>query len=315
MSFTLCLLFVRFVVLGEFVFINTYPVIQVPEGEAVFFQPSKLTLVKAFAVSLSEFLQNDSTNANFYQQLKKSHYLIDSLLTKHSLCQVVLLQPKHCGDVLLAVANTHLISHPLADHLRLIQTELCLRFLSKVIGEFSVDQNKTILPVFCGDFNSCPEFAVYEYMLKAYIGSGHADWSTHKHYEKHMAEKREQKEAKSGQCLGDMDNCLMGFSQQTAVEQRIAGCAEAADKFDDFTGVELRHKYSFINATALPEYTNFTSGFSGTLDYIFIDKSKFSVEQVIPLPTHQDVIKHVALPSIEHPSDHLAIICDVVLNV
>jgi len=271
-------------------------------------------LVKTFAVPLSEFLQNDCSNADFFQQLRCSKYLIDSLLTKHSLCQVVLLQPKGRTDVLLAITNTHLISHPLADHLRLIQTELCLRYLSKVISEF--DQSLDILPIFCGDFNSCPEFAVCEYMLQGSIGCDHSDWLTHKHYEKRMAEKQEQKEAKkNGQCVEDVDDCLIRLPQQTAVEQRITGCTKRADDFDDFPGVELHHKHSFINATGLPCYTNYTSGFSGTLDYIFIDKNKFTVEQVVPFPSHQDVVKHLALPSIEHPSDHLAIICDVVLNV
>jgi len=290
--------------------------LQVPEGEAIYFKTSKLMLVKAFAVSLSEYLQNDSSNVDFFQQLKHSKYLIGSLLTKHSLCQIVLLQPKGHTDVLLAVANTHLISHPLADHLRLIQTELCLRYLSKVISEFSVDQSMDILPIFCGDFNSCPEFAVYEYMLQGNIGSDHSDWLTHMHYEKLMTDKREEKEAKrNGQYVEDIDDCLIGFSQQTAAEQRITGCIKTADEFDDFRGVELHHMHNFINATGLPQYTNYTSGFFGTLDYIFIDKNKLTVEQVVPFPSHQDVVKHLALPSIEHPSDHLAIICDVVLNV
>jgi len=287
-----------------------------PEGEALFYQASKFILIKECATSLAEFLQNDCDNAGLYQQLQCSKNLVESILTKHGICQVVLLQCRAHDDFVFAVANTHLISHALADHLRLLQTELCLRYLNKTIVEFRQslqDQTVEILPVFCGDFNSCPEFAVYEYMLKGYIGADHSDWLTHKHYEKYVSVKKQLKEAgklSDGEtCLGDSDD-ILGCANNAA-EQRKVCTLSTADEFDDFPGVELYHSFNFINATGLPSYTNYTSGFSGTLDYIFIGRDKVKVEQVIPLPAHQDVTKYVALPSVEHPSDHLAIACDI----
>ena len=276
-------------------------------------------LLKEYGISLAEFLQQDGDNIRLLQQLKCSQNLIQSLTTKHSICQVVFLQCRARDKVVLAVTNTHLISHPLADHLRLLQTELCLRYLSKSINEFRKLQDHTveILPVFCGDFNSCPEFAVYEYLLKGHISSDHSDWSTHQHYEKYVFEKKRLKEAgklSDGEtCLEDSDELMGCTNQQTASEQRKVCVLSTADEFDDFPGIELHHTFNFINATGLPEYTNYTSGFSGTLDYIFVDGNKMKVERVIPLPTHQEVTKYLALPSVEHPSDHLAIVCDVVI--
>lgn len=38
------------------------------------------------------------------------------------------------------------------------------------------------------------------------------------------------------------------------------------------------------------------------------------VEQVIPLPSHQEVTTYVALPSVSHPSDHIALVCDLHWN-
>lgn len=38
------------------------------------------------------------------------------------------------------------------------------------------------------------------------------------------------------------------------------------------------------------------------------------VEQVIPLPSHQEVTTYEALPSVSHPSDHIALICDLRWN-
>ena len=65
------------------------------------------------------------------------------------------------------------------------------------------------------------------------------------------------------------------------------------------------------SACGTPEFTNYTSGFSGCLDYIFYQSSKFQVDQVIPLPSLEDVTQHTALPSIVFPSDHIALIADL----
>ncbi|XP_070696453.1 2',5'-phosphodiesterase 12 [Pempheris klunzingeri] len=66
-----------------------------------------------------------------------------------------------------------------------------------------------------------------------------------------------------------------------------------------------------LSACNLPAYTNYVGGFHGCLDYIFIQPDSMQVEQVIPLPTHQEVTTYEALPSVAHPSDHIALVCDL----
>ncbi|NXF95594.1 PDE12 phosphodiesterase, partial [Eubucco bourcierii] len=73
----------------------------------------------------------------------------------------------------------------------------------------------------------------------------------------------------------------------------------------------LSHPFKLISACGEPAYTNYVGGFHGCLDYIFIDKNALDVEQVIPLPSHEEVTTHQALPSVSHPSDHIALICDL----
>lgn len=51
------------------------------------------------------------------------------------------------------------------------------------------------------------------------------------------------------------------------------------------------------------------------LDYIFVDSKKLAVKQVIPMPTHEEVTLHTALPSVVFPSDHIAQVCDLTWNV
>uniref|UniRef100_A0A8B9SCC2 Phosphodiesterase 12 n=1 Tax=Apteryx owenii TaxID=8824 RepID=A0A8B9SCC2_APTOW len=69
----------------------------------------------------------------------------------------------------------------------------------------------------------------------------------------------------------------------------------------------LSHPFKLQSACGEPAYTNYVGGFHGCLDYIFIDKNALEVEQVIPLPSHEEVTTHQALPSVSHPSDHIGI--------
>ncbi|NXL55241.1 PDE12 phosphodiesterase, partial [Chordeiles acutipennis] len=73
----------------------------------------------------------------------------------------------------------------------------------------------------------------------------------------------------------------------------------------------LSHPFKLLSACGEPAYTNYVGGFHGCLDYIFIDKNALEVEQVIPLPSHEEITTHQALPSVSHPSDHIALICDL----
>ncbi|NXX89377.1 PDE12 phosphodiesterase, partial [Centropus bengalensis] len=73
----------------------------------------------------------------------------------------------------------------------------------------------------------------------------------------------------------------------------------------------LSHPFKLLSACGEPAYTNYVGGFHGCLDYIFIDQDALEVEQVIPLPSHEEVTTHQALPSVSHPSDHIALVCDL----
>ncbi|KAM4023418.1 2',5'-phosphodiesterase 12 [Anomaloglossus baeobatrachus] len=75
--------------------------------------------------------------------------------------------------------------------------------------------------------------------------------------------------------------------------------------------MSLNHPLKLKSACGEPAYTNYVGGFHGCLDYIFMDSESLEVEQVIPMPSHEEVTSHQALPSVSHPSDHIALICDL----
>jgi 2',5'-phosphodiesterase len=75
-------------------------------------------------------------------------------------------------------------------------------------------------------------------------------------------------------------------------------------------GLEMTHNLQFMSACGTPEYTNYVTGFSGCLDYIFASPNHFEVKNVIAHPPHKKIIEHSAIPSISCPSDHIAQVSD-----
>lgn len=80
---------------------------------------------------------------------------------------------------------------------------------------------------------------------------------------------------------------------------------------EELLQMELHSDFHLTSACGEPEYTNYVGGFNGCLDYIFMEPQALQVEQVFPLPSHQEVTTYQALPSVSHPSDHIALVCDL----
>lgn len=75
--------------------------------------------------------------------------------------------------------------------------------------------------------------------------------------------------------------------------------------------LNLQQNIPLGSACGTPVYTNYTAGFADCLDYIFYDKANLDVEQVVPLPSVDELKLHTALPSVVFPSDHIALVSDL----
>ncbi|XP_036387246.1 2',5'-phosphodiesterase 12 isoform X2 [Megalops cyprinoides] len=85
----------------------------------------------------------------------------------------------------------------------------------------------------------------------------------------------------------------------------------ASDGPEELCPMAISNPFQLSSACGEPAYTNYVGGFHGCLDYIFVEPRALQVEQVIPLPSHQEVTTYQALPSVAHPSDHIALVCDL----
>ena len=74
----------------------------------------------------------------------------------------------------------------------------------------------------------------------------------------------------------------------------------AADKIKH--GLSLQSAYALIGE---PEYSNFTQGFVGLLDYLWFTKAHFHVVALLDVDPKKALKEHTALPSPKHPSDHI----------
>ncbi|KAL4655817.1 2',5'-phosphodiesterase 12 [Arapaima gigas] len=85
----------------------------------------------------------------------------------------------------------------------------------------------------------------------------------------------------------------------------------ASEGPDELCPQEVSSPFRLASACGEPAYTNYVGGFHGCLDYVLVEPCALQVEQVIPMPSHEEITAHQALPSVSHPSDHIALVCDL----
>ena len=294
---------------------------QISEGEAIVFNTSKFSLVSSAAVPLKEFIQNDPLCSDLYKALQAAPTVLQSLLTKGTIVLSAFLRCLEKPNHFLCVANTHLYFHPMADHIRLLQVVISLRFVEASLHKFreAAGQDARVAVVFGGDFNSCPCIAAYSYMISGAVSKSHPDWMVYKMTEipkcncntkpQILTEEREEQAVESNS-EARQTKSETGSVWVTSDDLEQAKLSEATES-DKFSGLDLKHDFHFQNACGTNQYTNYTAGYCGVLDYVFFDSDNLELEQVIPQPSHEEVIEFVALPSVYFPSDHLALVTDL----
>lgn len=170
----------------------------------------------------------------------------------------------------VCIANTHLYSNVQRADVKLWQTVNLLRELRHFLAARDVPL------LLCGDFNSEPESAVYEYLMSGMIASNRPE----------LSHTMSQGDSGNVRILPDTHHLTHDLSLASALSTTL--------------GDE-------------PAFTNYTARFKGTLDYIYYTPSRLRVLAANAMPDEADLraSSGEGLPSACYPSDHLMLCCDV----
>ncbi|RWS02555.1 phosphodiesterase 12-like protein [Dinothrombium tinctorium] len=116
--------------------------------------------------------------------------------------------------------------------------------------------------------------------------------------------------------FGDFNSCPeFGVFKLITTGKIESSCEDWKSNAEEtLSDISVSHSLSLASACGTPKYTNYTTEFSGCLDYIFYDRLRLSVTENVPLPSDEEVKKYVALPNKIFPSDHLPLICSLRWN-
>uniref|UniRef100_A0A182N0M5 2',5'-phosphodiesterase 12 n=1 Tax=Anopheles dirus TaxID=7168 RepID=A0A182N0M5_9DIPT len=85
----------------------------------------------------------------------------------------------------------------------------------------------------------------------------------------------------------------------------------ASNETEAVRDVALAQPYTMASACGCPDFTNYTVGFKACIDYIFYQQGALHVNDVIPMPSEEELAMYEALPSPVFPSDHIALVANL----
>mmetsp|Transcript_8011 Transcript_8011/g.11950 ORF Transcript_8011/g.11950 Transcript_8011/m.11950 type:complete len:628 (-) Transcript_8011:201-2084(-) len=238
------------------------------DGCAVFWRRTKFIMVENYSIEFNEIVQRTASHLNLDDGDRRRFI---SRLSKDNIAQVLVLEPlsrpqqqRSRSASRICVVNTHLYSNHTRPEIKLWQSVQLMKEIESYV------LNHDLALIICGDFNSEPESAVYQYLSQGGLNEEHA----------HVVEAV----AKN---LVDVEALMHGVELESANYRSL--------------GYE-------------PEFTNYTRNFRGTLDYVWYTPSRLKLLAVTSPPSEADILTHCeGLPSVQYPSDHIMLCCDVAL--
>lgn len=106
----------------------------VAEGLACFFNKSKFEKLDSARFVLSDEMNINALFADIWDKIEANDGLSQRILDRSTVLQIVVLKSLDRDNEVLVVANTHLYFHPDADHIRLLQGGMIIRYLENYIG-------------------------------------------------------------------------------------------------------------------------------------------------------------------------------------
>lgn len=221
---------------------------------------------------------DSSSTRNFLSQFDRIRQVVASNAKlkerfdeRNTILQTSLLKIRQKPQNYVIVANTHFYFAPDADHIRLLQGSICAKYLEH-IKEF---------------------------------------------YRKQIVETNQTSDTEATKIdiifCGDLNSTPDCGTFKLLTEGRVSQNLPdwLSNSEEAVVGLEVETSLRFTPAYADIEYTNYTPGFKGCLDYIYYERNGLRCDSIVPLPCHEDVIATGGIPSEVFPSDHLALIANL----
>ncbi|XP_054168298.1 2',5'-phosphodiesterase 12-like [Oppia nitens] len=147
------------------------------EGLATFVNENRFEVINTEKVNISNELKTNPIFDNLLHNISANEKLFDRLMARKSIIQVILVRDLQVNDKTLLIGNTHLYFHPDSDHIRLIQSYIYVKYIENLIKVLSEKRPElNVSPILCGDYNSCPEFGVFQLMTNGFVGKDSQDF-------------------------------------------------------------------------------------------------------------------------------------------
>lgn len=246
------------------------------DGCATFWKRSKFILVENYCIEFNDIARQEVGRLGL-DDLEARKFM--NRLSRDNVAQVVVLEALRAARPgapplprsSVCIANTHLYSNVQRADVKLWQTVNLVRELRHFLAA------RDLPLLLCGDFNSEPESAVYEYLMSGMIASSRPELSH-----------ANAQDNGNVRILPDTHHLTHDLALSSALSTTL--------------GNE-------------PAFTNYTARFKGTLDYIYYTPSRLRVLAATSMPEEADLraTSGEGLPSACYPSDHLMLCCDVAM--
>lgn len=246
------------------------------DGCAIFFNKTRFGLHKEKFIDYSQLAIANAEGADD---------MINRVQTKDNIgivCCLDIKEPSHgTRHNKLVVLNTHINWDPEYSDVKLIQNIMFMNEVETFVKEIKGSYN--IPMVVAGDFNSTPDSAVIEFLIKSQIST--------EHHEFHGLKYHGFLKKANGECLGNK-NGSKHFKH----------------------GFKLKSCYSEDLMEKL-KYTNYTYDFKGILDHIMHSKDSLRTVGVLGGIDVEWLKENkiIGCPNVHYPSDHFPLISELEL--
>lgn len=234
------------------------------------------------------------------------------------------------------VGNTHLFYHPLADHVRLLQTFVickvldrwCTNNICSTSSSSNINNNNRVRRhplILCGDLNSDPASGAVQLLLHRKVTPNQCEaWKNLDTYTWEGGDSYFETEYLNYENHHNPIQETNAVVPDDETEEELISARPCDDPIPWSIQpplIQLPDTFPLLLSAynPMPEFSNYVVGFTETLDYIFISQSdsdgpNLKVTKSAPVPTIAEMKQYPAIPNEDYPSDHVSLASDLEWN-